>query len=118
MSETIGERIITLANDWRLLDTNAPGFGRRSATIWEALLEEGDKANAHEAIARAALARHKAAERSHRWRSLYRLSARNKRPDRPGRHIRIGAKLIEAMNVADNYYDSEQAACEIHGGKL
>ena len=114
MSKTLGDRILVLAD----IHGRPCADLQDASAAWVALLAEATRADACEAIARAALARHRAAERSHRWRSLYRLSARNKRPDRPGRHIRIGAKLIEAMNVADNYYDSEQAACEIHGGKL
>lgn len=116
MSWTIGDHILELADDYRRAGERQD-LGA-AADMWESLDAEAARVDACEAIARAALARHRAAERSHRWRSLYRLSARNKRPDRPGRHIRIGAKLIEAMNVADNHYDSEQAACEIHGGKL
>lgn len=116
MSKTIGDRLLELAEDYR-----RAGENQDLGTIaWaaDALNGLATKVDACEAIARAALARHKAAERSHRWRTLYRLSARNKRPDRPGRHIRIGAKLIEAMNVADNHYDSEQAACQRWGDKL
>ncbi len=116
MSETIGDRVLDLAEDYRRAGERQ-NWGA-IADMWKSLDAEATKVDACEAIARAALARHKAAERSHRWRTLYRLSARNKRPDRPGRHIRIGAKLIEAMNVADNYYDSERAACQRWGDKL
>lgn len=114
MSWTISNEFILRADGYR----NACENGGNVVGAYRDMLATATKVDACEAIARAAIARHRAAERSHRWRSLYRLSARNKRPDRPGRHIRIGAKLIEAMNVADNHYDSEQAACEIHGGKL
>lgn len=95
--------------------------GATSGLAWDDLCALAGKANACEAIAHACLARHKAEARVLRWQPLYRAAVRCKGgigSRHEWRHVRIGGKLTEAMNVYERLEDAELEACERWGGKL
>ena len=112
MSDSIGDRILFLADDYRRAGERQD-LGARAET-WNRLCGEMANVDAYEAIARATMAKHRAALRADRWWELYDAA----RGQSVTRARRLGNKAEAATARQEALERAEAAAVKAWGGRL